>query len=275
MREEEKKRTSPKSKVQKLVRKRWVFPAIYLASAAIILTAVLWFQANGNDISKEDKSGYSQDGTAYRDDAVEVNASLENLKMPVASEASAIVKKPFYDDQASEKQQEALVFYNNTYHPNTGVDLAVKGDKSFDVVAAASGTVTKATKDPLLGYVVEIDHKDGLVTQYQSLEKADVEVGDIVKQGQTIAKAGKSLYNQEAKTHVHFEVRKDGVAINPSSYFGKSVSSIKEVKAAEVTEPKDDSSSEESKDSEKSSDEKTKEDKDSKQPSTDTSKPNA
>ncbi|MEH7604619.1 M23 family metallopeptidase, partial [Priestia megaterium] len=162
MREEEKKRTSPKSKVQKLVRKRWVFPAIYLASAAIILTAVLWFQANGNDISKEDKSGYSQDGTAYRDDAVEVNASLENLKMPVASEASAIVKKPFYDDQASEKQQEeALVFYNNTYHPNTGVDLAVKGDKSFDVVAAASGTVTKATKDPLLGYVVEIDHKDG------------------------------------------------------------------------------------------------------------------
>ncbi|WP_228307458.1 M23 family metallopeptidase [Priestia sp. J2] len=275
MREEEKKRTSPKSKVQKLVRKRWVFPAIYLASAAIILTAVLWFQANGNDISKEDKSGYSQDGTAYRDDAVEVNASLENLKMPVA-EASAIVKKPFYDDQASEKQQEeALVFYNNTYHPNTGVDLAVKGDKSFDVVAAASGTVTKATKDPLLGYVVEIDHKDGLVTQYQSLEKADVEVGDIVKQGQTIAKAGKSLYNQEAKTHVHFEVRKDGVAINPSSYFGKSVSSIKEVKAAEVTEPKDDSSSEESKDSEKSSDEKTKEDKDSKQPSTDTSKPNA
>ncbi|ADE72120.1 MULTISPECIES: M23 family metallopeptidase [Priestia] len=276
MREEEKKRTSPKSKVQKLVRKRWVFPAIYLASAAIILTAVLWFQANGNDISKEDKSGYSQDGTAYRDDAVEVNASLENLKMPVASEASAIVKKPFYDDQASEKQQEeALVFYNNTYHPNTGVDLAVKGDKSFDVVAAASGTVTKATKDPLLGYVVEIDHKDGLVTQYQSLEKADVEVGDIVKQGQTIAKAGKSLYNQEAKTHVHFEVRKDGVAINPSSYFGKSVSSIKEVKAAEVTEPKDGSSSEESKDSEKSSDEKTKEDKDSKQPSTDTSKPNA
>lgn len=275
MREEEKKRTSPKSKVQKLVRKRWVFPAIYLASAAIILTAVLWFQANGNDISKEDKSGYSQDGTAYRDDAVEVNASLENLKMPVA-EASAIVKKPFYDDQASEKQQEeALVFYNNTYHPNTGVDLAVKGDKSFDVVAAASGTVTKATKDPLLGYVVEIDHKDGLVTQYQSLEKADVEVGDIVKQGQTIAKAGKSLYNQEAKTHVHFEVRKDGVAINPSSYFGKSVSSIKEVKATEVTEPKDDSSSEESKDSEKSSDEKTKEDKDSKQPSTDTSKPNA
>ena len=108
MREEEKKRTSPKSKVQKLVRKRWVFPAIYLASAAIILTAVLWFQANGNDISKEDKSGYSQDGTAYRDDAVEVNASLENLKIPVASEASAIVKKPFYDDQASEKQQALL-----------------------------------------------------------------------------------------------------------------------------------------------------------------------
>ncbi|MCG3005437.1 M23 family metallopeptidase, partial [Escherichia coli] len=83
----------------------------------------------------------------------------------------------FYDDQAAKKQQEAaLVFYNNTYHPNTGVDLAIEGDKSFDVTAAASGTVTKAEKDPLLGFVIEVDHKDGLVTQYQSLDEATVEV---------------------------------------------------------------------------------------------------
>ncbi|TYR80158.1 M23 family metallopeptidase [Priestia megaterium] len=250
MREEEKKRTSQQSKVQQLFRKRWIFPAIYLASAAIILTAVLWFQANGNnDISEGNKDGYTEDGTAYNEEAVEVNASLENLNMPIANKESVVVKKPFYDDQASKEQQEAaLVFYNNTYHPNTGLDLAVKGDKPFDVVAAASGTVTKAEKDPILGFVIEVDHKDGLVTQYQSLDQATVEAGDIVRQGQMIAKAGKSLYNQEANTHVHFEIRKDGVAINPSEYFGKSVASIKEVKAAEVTEQKstNDSSSDES-----------------------------
>ncbi|MBN8252946.1 M23 family metallopeptidase [Priestia flexa] len=256
MREEEKKRTSQQSKVHKLFRKRWIFPAIYLASAAIILTAVLWFQANGNNnLSEDAKDRYGQDGTAYTEDAMEVNASLENLKMPLVNDKDAVVKKPFYDDQASKKQQEAaLVFYNNTYHPNTGVDLAIEGDKSFDVTAAASGTVTKAEKDPLLGFVIEVDHKDGLVTQYQSLDEATVEVGDVVKQGQVLAKAGKNLYNQEANNHVHFEIRKDGVAINPSDYFGKSVASIKEVKAAEVTEQQPTTAEEPLKDEETSKD---------------------
>ena len=41
MREEEKKRTSKITKVQQFFRKRWVFPAIYLVSAAVVLTAVL------------------------------------------------------------------------------------------------------------------------------------------------------------------------------------------------------------------------------------------
>ena len=42
MREEEKNQSS--QGVKKLLKKRWAYPAIYIASAALILTGVLWFQ---------------------------------------------------------------------------------------------------------------------------------------------------------------------------------------------------------------------------------------
>ncbi|HWO98818.1 MAG TPA: peptidoglycan DD-metalloendopeptidase family protein [Bacillus sp. (in: firmicutes)] len=248
MREEEKKRISQPTAIQKIFRKRWVFPAIYLVCAALILTAVLWFQSNSKNTDGTDEFS---EGTAYNGEepAVEVGKQLENLEMPVVDPESITVQTKYYDDKATEEEQEAaLVFYNNTYHPNTGIDLVMKDGKSFDVVAAASGTVTKAEKDPILGYVIEVDHQDGLVTHYQSLANVEVESGDMVKQGEVIAKAGQSLFNQEAKTHVHFEVRQDGVPVNPEQFIGKPLTAVKEQKEQaenESTEPaKNESSTE-------------------------------
>jgi len=238
MREEEKKRISQPTAIQKIFRKRWVFPAIYLVCAALILTAVLWFQSN--DKNSTDGTDQFSEGTAYNGEepAVEVSKQLENLEMPVVDPESVVMQTKYYDDKATKEEQEAaLVFYNNTYHPNTGIDLVMKDGQSFDVVAAASGTITKAEKDPILGYVVEIDHEDGLVTHYQSLANVGVESGDTVKQGDVIAKAGQSLFNQEAKTHVHFEVRQDGVPVNPNQFIGKPLTAVKEEAVNNSNEP--------------------------------------
>ena len=229
MREEENKRSSQGSSVQRFFKKRWVFPAIYIASAAIILTAVLWYQSSD---SATDKYGYeSSDLTGKKNDtpALEVNSSLENLKMPVKDPMSAVVKMEFYDFNASEEKQEAaLVFYNNTYVPHTGVDFTSKDGETFDVVAALSGTVTRVEEDATLGNVIEIEHDKGIVTQYQSVKDVKVKVGDKVKQGQVLAMAGQSLFDEESGTHVHFEIRKDGVAVNPTNYFEKSLNTLQE-----------------------------------------------
>ena len=226
MREEENKRSSQKS----FFKKRWVFPAIYIASAAIILTAVLWYQSASKP---SDKFGYNSSNQAGQKSdnqaAVEVNQTLENFQMPVKNADSAVIEKKFYDFNASTKDQEAaLVFYNNTYQPNTGIDLTMKDGETFDVVAALSGTVTKVNEDSVLGNVIEIEHDKGVVTQYQSVKDINVKVGDQVKQGQVIAKAGQSLFNEKAGTHVHFEIRKDGVAVNPSDYFNKPLSALQD-----------------------------------------------
>lgn len=224
MREEENKRSS---RVKRFFKKRWIFPAIYIASAALILTGVLWYQSSN---SATDKYNYKSTDIAnkkYNQPSLEVNKTLENFKMPVANAASAVIKTKFYDFAGKTADQEAaLVFYNNTYEPNQGIDITMKDDKTFDVVAALSGTVTRVDEDSVLGNVIEIQHDKGVVTQYQSVTDMKIKVGDKVKQGDVLAKAGQSLFNEKAGTHVHFEIRKDGTAVNPTNYFDKPLSAL-------------------------------------------------
>lgn len=231
MREEETKRTSQNSKMQKFFRKRWVFPAIYLVSAALILTVVLWYQALGNGNSANEDM--IDQGTSYQDEpTAEVNSAVENFSMPAVDSDSVSVIRNFYEKDASAEEQEAaLVSYNNTYEPSKGIDLAKEDGKEFEVAASLSGTVTKAEKDPLLGQVVEIDHENGVTTVYQSLASVTVAAGDKVEQNEVIGQAGRSLMQEADGVHVHFEIRKDGTAVNPLDYMDKPLTSLNSVNA--------------------------------------------
>jgi stage II sporulation protein Q len=239
MREEEKKRTSQKSGFQRFIAKRWALPAIYLACAAALLTGVLWFHNSNNESSAPDV-GYSDSdiaGKGHREPAVEVNSKVENFNMPVLNEESAVIKKEFYDVNGSKEAQEAaLVFYNNKYEPNKGIDIAMKNGETFDVVASMSGTVTKVQEDTILGNLIEVEHEKGIVTRYSSVKEIAVEVGDTVTQGQALAKAGQSLLNSEAGIHTHFEIRKDQVAVNPIEFMDKNVVALKEAQVVNSKE---------------------------------------
>lgn len=258
MKEEEKNRTSKITKLQRFFRRRWVFPAIYLISAVVVLTAVLWYQSASNNDVKDKLADDGKSAYDNRDDAVEVGKTVENVAMPVIDSENVTVVKKFFETNASKEEKEAaLVNYDNTYSMSKGIDLAEKDGKTFDVSASLSGTVIKAAKDPVLGYVVEIEHEDGLSTVYQSLSEVSVKQGDKIEQNQVIGKAGKNLYNEEGGNHVHFEIRKDGVALNPLNFMDKPVSSIEkamEKQASEVKEPAQPSVEEKAKTEEKAKD---------------------
>ncbi|MDQ0218486.1 M23 family peptidase [Peribacillus cavernae] len=228
MREEEKKQTSRKSTFRRIIKKRWALPAIYIASAAIILTAALFVQNGFDDSANPAKE--SETGKNFKDPAVEVNSELENIKMPAADSEATVIKKQFYDVNGTKEEQEAaLVSYNNRYEPNKGIDIAMEDGKTFDVVASLSGVVKNVKEDALLGNEITIEHDNGVVTHYQSVKDVAVAVGDKVEQGQALAKAGQSLLNEEAGLHVHFEIRKDNVALNPIDLIDKQLSSIEAV----------------------------------------------
>jgi stage II sporulation protein Q len=234
MREEEKK---PTSTIRRILKQRWALSAIYIASAAIILAAAFLLQNSFDDSAKDGKEESAETGKNYGEPSVEVNSNLETIKMPVADADKSVIKKQFYDVNADEKaQEEALVFYNNRYEQNKGIDIAMEDGKSFDVKASLSGNVTKVQDDALLGNLVEVEHEDGVVTRYQSVKDIKVAVGDKVKQGQAIATAGKSQINEEAGVHVHFEIRKDNIALNPLDFVDKQASAIQSAAEADKEE---------------------------------------
>lgn len=68
------------------------------------------------------------------------------------------------------------------------------------------------------GNVVEVDHGNGYVTRYAHNSRLVVRVGDLVRAGQQVAKAGSS--GRSTGAHVHFEVWADGRVVNTRKFLG-------------------------------------------------------
>jgi murein DD-endopeptidase MepM/ murein hydrolase activator NlpD len=66
------------------------------------------------------------------------------------------------------------------------------------------------------GKLVEIDHGGGLRTRYAHTKRIDVKVGDVVTRGQPIAAVGST--GRSTGPHVHYEVLRNGQAIDPGEF---------------------------------------------------------
>ncbi|RKZ19189.1 hypothetical protein DRQ50_02580 [bacterium] len=95
--------------------------------------------------------------------------------------------------------------------PHPGIDIAAATDTP--IVAAGDGVVVRAGQDPNLGNYVEIEHGLGYVTVYGHCNRLAVGRGARVETGQVIAYMGAS--GQSTATHLHFEVWRQGEAIDP------------------------------------------------------------
>jgi murein DD-endopeptidase MepM/ murein hydrolase activator NlpD len=95
-----------------------------------------------------------------------------------------------------------------------GIDIAVP--TGTPVWAAAAGTVIYSGWLGGYGNLVVVDHGNGLATAYAHNSALLVAVGQVVAQGDTIALAGSTGHS--SGPHVHFEVRVNGVAVDPLLY---------------------------------------------------------
>ena len=135
-------------------------------------------------------------------------------------EANITIGKDYYNYKGEQEEQEkSLTLQDNTYYQNTGIDY-VK-EETFTVVAIADGTVTLVKEDENVGKVVEIEHKNGLMSIYQSLGEVNVTKGDVVTQGQVIGKSGTNEMDKELGNHLHFEMYENGISVNPANYLNK------------------------------------------------------
>jgi len=97
---------------------------------------------------------------------------------------------------------------------HTGIDIAVP--TGTPVHAAAAGTVVYAGWMSGYGYLVAIDHGGGLATAYAHNSSLLVTVGQRVAQGQVVSLSGSTGHS--TGPHVHFEVRVNGVPVDPLQY---------------------------------------------------------
>jgi murein DD-endopeptidase MepM/ murein hydrolase activator NlpD len=95
-----------------------------------------------------------------------------------------------------------------------GVDIASRFGST--IKAMGGGVVTYAGDKEGYGCTVEINHGNGYSTRYAHCKSALVRVGDRVTKGQGVALVGTT--GRSTGPHLHFEVLRDGKAVNPSAY---------------------------------------------------------
>ena len=99
-----------------------------------------------------------------------------------------------------------------------GVDIA--NHLHAPVLASSRGVVSFSGKMTGFGYLVKIDHGYGYQTYYAHLAKVNVTVGDEVEAGKKVGEVG--LSGRSTGPHLHFEVRRFGVPLDPKKYLPKS-----------------------------------------------------
>ncbi|MGK6323508.1 M23 family metallopeptidase [Sphingomonas sp. DT-51] len=99
-----------------------------------------------------------------------------------------------------------------TFH--AGLDF--RGSYGEPIYAAAAGRVSFVGERSGYGRLVEIDHGNGIASRYGHLSGAEVTLGQHVARGERIARMGST--GRSTGTHVHFEVRLHGTAVNPQPF---------------------------------------------------------
>lgn len=149
-----------------------------------------------------------------------VNAPQEEPTEDVGNTNAVIFTSPMTNASVTKDYSE-LLMYNSVlerFESHLGVDLV--SNDSNDVFSVLDGKVVDVRYNSLEGNVVEIEHSDGFLSEYSSLDSNIlVKVGDLVTKGQIIGTAGASATGEDGEgARLHFALYKNGTDIDPNNY---------------------------------------------------------
>jgi len=222
---------------QKKKEKDKVAIVLMLAFCVIALTSIFTVKSNIDKINESNKDILVSENAKTDDKKDNLNseasekAAESSANIPTVdsrdsengkSKQSSFIN-PVKDDSAAVTNPYSMdkLIYSVTldqYMTHCGMDIEAPEDTQ--VLAAAEGTVTAVYEDDRYGTSVEITHPNDMVTVYSNLSTAEmVEVGDVVTSGQIIGGVGSTgLFESLEPAHLHFEMLKGGVYVNPADY---------------------------------------------------------
>lgn len=141
---------------------------------------------------------------------------------PVLAEEPMAVVSPLAGDTVAVFSIDQLTYDATLGDWRTHDGIDIQAAAGAVVAATAAGTVLSVEEDGRLGTMVVVDHHNGYVTTYASLQpETAVLAGDTVSAGAVIGTVGNtSLSEAGLGAHLHFSVTKDGKAVDPAEFLG-------------------------------------------------------
>ncbi len=115
--------------------------------------------------------------------------------------------------------RESIFTGKREFH--AGVDIVAR--VGTPIIAPADGVVIKSGREGGYGNIIEIRHMQGIVTRFAHNHKNLVGIGQSVRRGDVIGQVGST--GRSTGPHLHYEVRLNGVAVNPMLYIVEEVAS--------------------------------------------------
>lgn len=150
----------------------------------------------------------------------EKNTAVQAVAQSQQQSVRKTMMKPVKGDIGMKYAADTLTYSKTLEQYTTHYGIDIIASENTAVFAALAGEVVEVTVDSRLGITITLDHGDELLTRYANLSTPHlVKVGDWVEKGQTISGVGKTaLFEIAEEPHLHFEVLKDGIQVDPNQY---------------------------------------------------------
>ncbi len=165
--------------------------------------------------------------------------SLDEIRSKAASKSNQLLHIPAIQPISNKELTRLASGFGMRRHPILGISRMHEGldftaPRGTPIYASANGVVKTAGVHNGYGNTVIIDHQNGYETLYAHMSKINARSGATVKRGQVIGYVGST--GLSSGPHLHYEIKKDGVKINPITYFYNDLNSEQYKKLKEVSE---------------------------------------
>lgn len=178
-----------------------------------------------NSIANNTTSKTSESNNVLTTNKINTNntTSQTNSKVEEKTENKNVelnFSKPVEGDIVRDFAVDNLIYSNTLQEWTTHTGIDIKADKTTVVKAAEAGTVKSIKNDPRYGLTIVVAHENGFETIYANLLTSEFVIeGEKVEKGQSLGTVGNTAaFEMADDTHLHFEILKDSVQVDPSIY---------------------------------------------------------
>lgn len=160
----------------------------------------------------------SKTNTVTQKESNITNTEQETKSVETKKELS--FKKPVEGEISREYAKDNLIYSETLQEWVTHTGIDIKAEKTTVVKSAEAGTVKSIKNDPRYGLTIVIEHDDNFQTVYSNLLTSEFVVeGEKVEKGQSLGTVGNTAVFEIAdEPHLHFEILKDSLPVDPSIY---------------------------------------------------------